>query len=131
MPERIPAWYEKENGRIYLKRPVGILGIINYWLEDAEQFIAWKKKAIHAVKDSGDEEANRGCPFDWGLCKEHEGEPAQRLWKLHINAIWNARYILQIQQKPAMIHLEKIMEMYKTAFRYGGHCSIQLSGGDH
>ena len=26
--------------------------------------------------------------------------------------------------------LNKVMDMYRTAYQNGGHCSIQLSGGD-
>lgn len=130
--KRIPAWYEKENGRIYLKKACEDHGDYRVlaW-SDAEQYIAWKKKAIHAVKDSGDEEANRGCPFDCGLCKEHEGGTCTAIMEITYQCNMECKVCFADTAKASYDPpLEKIMEMYKTAFRYGGHCSIQLSGGE-
>jgi len=129
--KRIPAWYEKENGKVYLKKTCKDHGDYKVlaW-SDAEQYLSWSEQAVHAAKAGGGQ-IKKGCPFDCGLCKEHEGGTCTAVLEITYQCNMECKVCFADTSKARYNPpLEKVMEMYRTAYRNGGHCSIQLSGGE-
>jgi hypothetical protein len=130
--EKIPAFYEKENGKVYLKKTCRDHGSyrVLVW-SDADQYLHWSEQSVHAAKAGSGSRTEKGCPFDCGLCKEHEGGTCTAVLEITYQCDMECRVCFADTKKARYNPpLEKVMEMYRTAYRNGGHCSIQLSGGE-
>jgi uncharacterized radical SAM superfamily Fe-S cluster-containing enzyme len=129
---RIPAFYEREKGKVYLRKTCKVHG--NYkvlvW-SDTDQYLSWREQSVHAEKVRSGGPTEKGCPFDCGLCMEHEGGTCTAVMEITYQCNMECRVCFADTTKACYNpSLEKIREMYLTAYRNGGFCSIQLSGGE-
>lgn len=72
--KRIPAVYESENNKVYMKKHCEKHGTYRVlaW-SDEKQYLAWAEQSVHAKKGNTKIKAEKNCPFDCGLCDQHEG----------------------------------------------------------
>ena len=130
--KKIPAWYEKEEGKVYLHKTCPDHGQykVLFW-RDGEMYDAWRAQAVHAQKQEDKAAVKEGCPYDCGLCSEHEGGTCTAVMEItyRCNMECNICFADAMNEKfdPSM---EEIRQMFDTAWRNGGECSVQLSGGE-
>ena len=85
--KKIPAHYLVENNNVYLSKTCPEHGPYRtlVW-RDAALYEQWQRESIHAPKWKNGAPSSRGCPWDCGLCSEHEGGTCTLFWKLPIAA---------------------------------------------
>jgi len=130
--QRIPAFYEREKGKVYLRKTCPQHGQfrVRVW-SDADQYLSWREQSVHAQKVPAWGPAEKGCPYDCGLCREHEGGTCTAVLEITYKCNLECRVCFaDTTRENYHPPLEKIREMYETAYRYGEFCSIQLSGGE-
>ena len=129
---KIPAVYERDNNKVYLKKACKDHGDyrVLVW-SDANQYLSWSEQSVHAQKVRGGYGVKRGCPFDCGLCRDHEGRTCTAVLEITYRCNMECRVCFADTTKASYEPpLNKVMDMYRTAYQNGGHCSIQLSGGE-
>ncbi|NLZ92070.1 MAG: radical SAM protein [Clostridiales bacterium] len=129
---KIPAVYERDNNKVYLKKACKDHGDyrVLVW-SDANQYLSWSEQSVHAQKVRGGYGVKRGCPFDCGLCRDHEGRTCTAVLEITYRCNMECRVCFADTKKASYEPpLNKVMEMYRAAYQNGGHCSIQLSGGE-
>ncbi len=133
---RIPA--EKvlgADGNIYMEKECFEHGHFStlLWEGDWESYRAW------AAGDSGRKvlpvrakEVEKGCPYDCGLCQNHERDGCCVLLELtnRCNLKCPVCFASAGEQKPRDLSLEEIGKQYDFLMAHGGPFNIQLSGGE-
>ncbi len=133
---RIPA--EKvvgADGNIYMEKECFEHGHFRtlLWEGDLEGYRAW------AQGDSGRKvlpvrakEVEKGCPYDCGLCQNHERDGCCVLLELtnRCNLKCPVCFASAGEQKPRDLSLEEIGKQYDFLMTHGGPFNIQLSGGE-
>lgn len=137
--KKIPARHIEENGKVFLEKECPEHGRyqVLVW-SDAKQYWEWTGQSIHAEPcRTGPEpcrtgpEPKRGCPFDCGLCGAHEGKTCTAVLELTYRCNMECEVCFADTKKERYEPgLAEIGRMYETAYRNGGDCSIQLSGGE-
>lgn len=128
----IPAEYQEINGKIYLVKKCPEHGEykVLVW-SDGAQYQKWDEQSVHAANFSRRNEVKDICPYDCGLCKNHEGGVCTAVLEVTYKCNMKCEICFADTEKANYNpSLEKIREMYETARRYGGDCSIQISGGE-
>lgn len=76
--------------------------------------------------------AQKGCPFDCGLCSEHRQHTCTALIEVTQRCNLKCKFCFadSSADKEEDISLEKIKFLYQKVFKYSGNCNIQLSGGE-
>lgn len=98
---------------------------------DAKGYLAWMDQSVHAECNKEHDPADAGCPFACGLCREHEGKTCTAVLEITYRCNMNCPICFADTAKNRYEpDLAKIRKMYETAYKYGGDCSIQLSGGE-
>ncbi len=129
---KISAEYVEEAGKVYMDKSCSEHG---NWHEliwsDSEGYLSWLDQSVHAARNEDKEEVRRGCPYDCGLCNDHEGKTCTAVLEITYRCNMNCEICFADTEKnhyePG---IDKIRKMYEAAYRYGGDCSIQLSGGE-
>lgn len=130
--KRIPARYIEVDGRIFLVKQCPEHGEFKtaFW-RDAAMFHEWLRRSVHAPKQSNGNAAHRGCPFDCGVCAEHEGGVCTAVLEITYRCNMACAVCFADAKKETFEpDMEEIAELFETARRFGGDCSIQLSGGE-
>lgn len=128
----IKAEYIEENGKIYLRKKCTEHGEYKVlaW-SDAEGYVKWMKQSVHAVKNSDKAPISKGCPFDCGFCRQHEGKTCTAVLEVTYRCNMNCEICFADTEKNSYEpDLDKIRRMYEVAYKHGGDCSIQISGGE-
>lgn len=130
--EKIPAWYEIIDGQVFLCKQCDEHGKMQtlFW-RDAAMYQKWLENAVHAPQNSSFKEALNGCPFDCGVCAEHEGGVCTAVLEITYRCNMSCKICFADAAKENYEpDLAEIRNLYETAGKYGGDCSIQLSGGE-
>jgi 7,8-dihydro-6-hydroxymethylpterin dimethyltransferase len=133
--KRIPARKIEENGRIYLEKTCPEHGDnkILIWRQDARHYLDWAKgsrRGSGALRNYTAVE--RGCPFDCGLCSEHQTRACTMVMEVTMscNLACPVCFASAGPKTAAGPDLETIRGMYKAVLDGVGVCTIQLSGGE-
>ncbi len=124
-----------EDGNIYMEKRCWEHGSFKtlIWEGDLESYTAW------AAGDAGTpvtpvraREAEKGCPYDCGLCQNHERDGCCVLLELtnRCNLRCPVCFASAGEQKPKDLSLEEIGKQYDLLMEHGGPFNIQLSGGE-
>lgn len=130
--KKIPAWHIEDHGKVFLKKECPDHGKyeVLVW-SDAKQYKKWMEQSVHAELCKTDQKKEKECPFDCGLCKEHEGKTCTAVLEITYRCNMECEVCFANTTKEQFEPgLEEIKKMYETAYRNGGDCSIQLSGGE-
>ncbi len=133
---RIPA--EKvvgPDGNIYLEKRCWEHGFFRtlIWEGDLESYLAWGAgDAAGAVIPVRAKEVEKGCPYDCGLCQNHERDGCCVLLELTNRCNLNCPVCFAGagEQQPRDLRLEEIGKQYDHLMAHGGPFNIQLSGGE-
>jgi len=129
---KIPAWYESENNRVYLKKTCSEHGTFRVltW-SNADQYIEWMNQAVRSAVKENRAPIRKGCPYDCGICAQHRGGICTAVLEITYRCNMACKVCFADTDKALYEpSLQKIREMYETAYKNGGNCSIQLSGGE-
>lgn len=130
--KKIPAHYEMIDSKVYLCKECTEHGKfrILFW-RDGELYKKWHDQSVHADKNDNYSSMLKGCPYDCGLCREHEGGVCTAVLEITNRCNLNCNICFADAKNGfADPSLEKIKSMFQTAYKYGGKCSVQLSGGE-
>jgi len=132
---RIPARKVADHGKVYLEKTCPEHGACRalIWRRDARHFLDW---TAGTDKGSGPVRSftapYKGCPFDCGLCPEHETRACTMVMELtpQCNLKCPVCFASADQHKGTEPDIEAIRGMYQTTMEGVGVCTIQLSGGE-
>ena len=130
--KRIPARYVEDEGKVFMEKDCPEHGAFRtlVW-SDAKGYADWMSQSVHAMKTQDVEPVLHGCPYDCGLCGEHEGKTCTAVLEITYRCNMHCEICFADTAKHCYEpDLAKIRRMYETAYRFGGDCSIQLSGGE-
>ena len=132
---RIPAKKLLEADGIYMEKKCpdhgGFRTLI--WEGDLESYRAWAQgDAGGKTQPSRARPAERGCPYDCGLCQNHEREGCCVLLELtnRCNLKCPVCFASAGEREPGDLSLEEIGRQYDMLMEQGGPFNIQLSGGE-
>lgn len=132
--QRIPADICEENGDIYIRKTCREHGAFKTLLwRDAELYEAWEINCVHAdAIEKSLSPKDLGCPYDCGLCSEHEGGTCTAVLEItnNCNMACPVCFSQAGEVVPSNPDLETIESMYQSVLSSGGNCSVQLSGGE-
>lgn len=129
---KIPARHIEEDGKVFLEKKCPEHGSyqVLVW-SDAEQYREWMEQSVHAEPCRTGPEMKMDCPLDCGLCREHEGKTCTAVLEITYRCNMECEVCFADTKKARYEPgLAEIKRMYETAYRNGGDCSIQLSGGE-
>ncbi len=123
------------DGNIYMEKRCWDHGSFRtlIWEGDLESYRAWAAgdnptpvTPVRAV------EAEKGCPYDCGLCQNHERDGCCVLLELtnRCNLCCPVCFASAGEQQPRDLSLEEIGRQYDLLMDRGGPFNIQLSGGE-
>ena len=123
----------KENNQVYLEKTCpehGFFSTITWRGEPSLE--TWGMKNIPAHPDHPFTDGNQGCPYDCGLCPDHEQQPCCVLLEVTQRCnlqcpVCYASAGMSDQLDPS---LETIRFWYQRLIKAGGPFNIQLSGGE-
>ena len=133
---RIPAVKTVgEDGNLYLEKRCWEHGPFRtlIWEGDLESYVNWSSgdsnDAVTPVRAAPPE---KGCPYDCGLCQNHERDGCCVLLELtnRCNLRCPVCFASAGEQKPHDLTLEEIGKQYDLLMERGGPFNIQLSGGE-
>ncbi len=133
---RIPAQkVVGADGNIYLEKECWEHGSFRtlIWEGDLESYLGWAAgDANGTVLPVRAKEAERGCPYDCGLCQNHERDGCCVLLELtnRCNLRCPVCFASAGDLKPHDLSLEEIGKQYDFLMAHGGPFNIQLSGGE-
>jgi len=132
--KRIEALVTSENGNVYMMKKCQEHGSWKVLLwRDSKLYREWEKACVHADPvEKSMHPKDRGCPFDCGLCPDHEGGTCTAVMEItnSCNMACPICFAQAGEIAPFNPGLEDIKAMYKTILDSGGICSVQLSGGE-
>ncbi len=130
--KKIDAQYIEKDGKIYLEKTCKEHGSyrVLVW-SNAQQYKEWEDQAVVGKWFREALPASKGCPFDCGTCSEHTCGMCTAVLEITYQCNMNCE-ICFADAKKEQYHpsIDKIKEMYETTMKYGGDCSVQLSGGE-
>lgn len=132
---RIPAKKLLEADGIYMEKKCpdhgGFRTLI--WEGDLESYRAWAQgDAGGKTRPPRAKPAEQGCPYDCGLCQNHEREGCCVLLELtnRCNLKCPVCFASAGEREPGDLSLEEIGRQYDMLMERGGPFNIQLSGGE-
>jgi len=132
--KRIEAFVTIENNNVYMNKKCQEHGSWKVLLwRDAELYQKWGEACVHADPvENTMKEKEHGCPFDCGLCPDHEGGTCTAVMEItnSCNMACPICFAQAGQIEPFNPGMEEIRAMYQTILDSGGICSVQLSGGE-
>lgn len=132
---RIPAKKLLEAGGVYMEKRCFQHGSFKtlIWEGDLDSYLAWAEgDAGGKAQPPGAKPAERGCPYDCGLCQNHEREGCCVLLELTNRCNLNCPVCFASagEQEPRDLSLEEIGRQYDMLMERGGPFNIQISGGE-
>ncbi|HEX3010757.1 MAG TPA: radical SAM protein [Syntrophomonadaceae bacterium] len=130
----IPAYSEEQNGKVFLKKECPEHGEHRTMIwSNATLYDTWAEESEHATVTGSDNAGNGNCPYECGLCREHEGETCIAIF--HLLDDCNLRCPVCFadssgNQTQNRVSLANIRRMYTACLAKKAVPSIQLSGGE-
>lgn len=130
----IPAWHSEHADGIYLEKTCPEHGKFEalVWEDSLESYRAWNKgnKAKDAIPDA--KPAEKGCPYDCGLCTEHVRSGCCVLLEVtqRCNLCCPVCFASAGDSPKPDPTLEKLGELMDMLMKKGGPFNLQLSGGE-
>lgn len=95
-------------------------------------YLSWGKESSVSEPPMAPKPADKGCPYDCGLCEDHERKGCCMLLELtnRCNLRCPVCFASAGEQEPYDLPLPKIEEQYDFLMSRGGPFNIQLSGGE-
>ncbi len=123
------------DGNIYMEKKCWDHGAFRtlIWEGDLASYKAWAEgDANGTVVPVRAQPAEKGCPYDCGLCQSHERDGCCVLLELtnRCNLRCPVCFASAGEQKPHDLPLEEIGKQYDLLMERGGPFNIQLSGGE-
>lgn len=130
--KKLPAVYEREGRSVYMRKSCPEHGEsrILFW-RDGDMYESWMAQGIHAPKTSRGIPAEKGCPYDCGLCNEHHSGTCTTV--MEITSRCNMHCPICFAEAGGIgsdLGIDVIKKMYSTALKANRFCSVQLSGGE-
>ena len=124
-----------EDGNIYMEKECAAHGSFRtlIWEGDLQSYIAWSAGDNAApVTPVRAQVVEKGCPYDCGLCQNHERDGCCVLLELtnRCNLKCPVCFASAGEQKPHDLSLTEIGKQYDLLMEHGGPFNIQLSGGE-
>ena len=124
-----------DDGNIYMEKSCWEHGDFRtlIWEGDLESYQAWAAgDASGTVIPVRAQPVEKGCPYDCGLCQNHERDGCCVLLELtnRCNLKCPVCFASAGEQKPQDLSLEEIGKQYDLLMERGGPFNIQLSGGE-
>lgn len=130
---RIPARRETEGDAVYQRKRCPEHGDFRSLLwKGPPAFEAWKRPKVPARPPFTHTEADRGCPFDCGLCPNHRQRSCTVLMEVTSRCDLRCPVCYADSGRPAAEDpgLEVLSTWYERIATGGKTCNIQLSGGE-
>lgn len=130
--KKIKASYIEEDGSIYLEKNCEEHGDFKvlFW-RDAKLYKEYLNNSVHDINDENLPKTEKECPFDCGLCKEHEGKTCTAVLEVTYRCNMHCPICFADATKENFEpSLDDIKEMYYTVLKTGNKPSIQISGGE-
>mgnify|MGYP003295805543 FL=1 len=124
-----------DDGNIYLEKQCWEHGSFKtlIWEGDLESYRVWAAEDCNTpVVPVRANAVEKGCPYDCGLCQNHERDGCCVLLELtnRCNLRCPVCFASAGEQKPRDLSLEEIGRQYDLLMERGGPFNIQLSGGE-
>lgn len=123
-----------EDGCIYLEKSCPDHGFFRtlIWEGDQASYQAWNQVPAGKITPVGASPSQKECPYDCGLCEEHERDGCCVLLELtnRCNLCCPVCFASAGEQSPKDLSLEEISAQYDMLMEHGGPFNIQLSGGE-
>ncbi len=124
-----------QDGNIYMEKSCWDHGSFKtlIWEGDLDSYTAWAAGDVGSpVTPVRAREAEKGCPYDCGLCQNHERDGCCVLLELtnRCNLRCPVCFASAGEQTPRDLTLEEIGRQYDLLMDHGGPFNIQLSGGE-
>lgn len=123
-----------DDGFIYLEKTCSEHGFFRtlIWEGDLESYQAWNTSSSGKITPVNAIPVEKGCPYDCGLCEEHERDGCCVLLELtnRCNLRCPVCFASAGENTPHDLSLEEIAAQYNMLMQRGGPFNIQLSGGE-
>ncbi len=124
-----------QDGNLYMEKRCWEHGSFKtlIWEGDLESYTAWAAGDVSTpVTPVRAREVEKGCPYDCGLCQNHERDGCCVLLELtnRCNLRCPVCFASAGEQSPHDLSLEEIGRQYDLLMEHGGPFNIQLSGGE-
>lgn len=132
--KKLPAQKRAEADGIYMDKTCPEHGSFSalLWEGDLRSYLRWgtENTAVEAPVDG--KGAEKGCPYDCGLCTEHLRKGCCMLLELtnRCNLRCPVCFASAGEKEPQDLSLEEIGRQYDFLMAHGGPFNIQLSGGE-
>lgn len=130
--KKIAAYYEIKDKKVYLNKECPVHGRFNvlFW-RDGDLYKEFYDQSVHDSKNKNYSNEDKGCPFDCGLCNQHEGGVCTAVVEItqRCNLKCNICFA-DSKNETKDPSIDDIKNMFETAKKYGGKCSVQISGGE-
>lgn len=102
------------------------------WEGDLRSYLHWSTESIRQEQPAAPREAEKGCPYDCGLCVEHQRKGCCVLLELtnRCNLHCPVCFASAGENPLKEPGLEEIGRQYDMLMAHGGPFNIQLSGGE-
>ena len=102
------------------------------WEGDLRSYLQWSTGNTRSEAPVLPKKADKGCPYDCGLCAEHLRKGCCMLLELtnRCNLRCPVCFASAGEQAPADLSMEEIEKQYDFLMAHGGPFNIQLSGGE-
>lgn len=123
-----------EDGFVYLEKTCPEHGHYKtlIWEGDLSDYLAWNQAPAGVIRPTGGAAVQKGCPYDCGLCEDHERNGCCVLLELtnRCNLRCPVCFASAGDAAPYDLSLAEIAVQYDMLMKRGGPFNIQLSGGE-
>lgn len=132
--KKLPAQKLAEADGIYMEKtcPEHCTFRALLWEGDLRSYLRWGTENTAVETPVGGRPAEKGCPYDCGLCSEHLRKGCCMLLELtnRCNLRCPVCFASAGEKEPRDLSLEEIGRQYDFLMAHGGPFNIQLSGGE-
>ncbi len=130
--KRIPAYYELMDKKVYLSKECPEHGkcSVLFW-RDGDLYREFHEQAVHDDKNENYSSESKGCPYECGLCSQHEGGVCTAVVEVTERCNLKCNICFADSDNDSKEpDINDIKNMFETAKKYGDKCSVQISGGE-
>lgn len=123
-----------DDGYIYMQKTCFDHGDFKalIWEDNLESYLAWADSPGEGTSPTNARKPDKGCPYDCGLCQNHEREGCCVLLELtnRCNLQCPVCFATAGEGEEKDLSLTEIEVQYDMLMKHGGPFNIQLSGGE-